>query len=114
MQRSMEQDFYLGLPILFGRGKAKEFRNIKERLGARIQQWSGRLLSQAGRVVMIQAISQALPLYAMSYFKFPRDFFHELNMMLLGFWWGDMGSIKGTLEEMGQVMLFIVGWWIRL
>ena len=31
IQRSMEQDCYLGLPLLFGRSKEKELRNIKER-----------------------------------------------------------------------------------
>ena len=97
----MEQDFYLGLPILFGKSKAREFRTIEERLGARIRQWSGRLLSLAGRAIMIQAIVQALSLYAMSCFKLPRDFLYELNMMLLGFWWGDMGSKKIYIGRSG-------------
>ena len=32
IQRSMEQDHYLGLPLLFGRSKAKELTNIKKRV----------------------------------------------------------------------------------
>ena len=43
---------------------------------------------------MIQVIGQLIPLYAMSYFKLPRRFIHELNMTLVGFWWGDKGSKK--------------------
>ena len=41
---------------------------------------------------MIQAAGQALPLYAMSCFKLPKGFLHELNMLLAGFWWGDVGT----------------------
>ena len=36
IQRSMEKAHYLGLPLLFGRIKASELRNIKERLWTRI------------------------------------------------------------------------------
>ena len=72
--------------MLFGRSKAKELRNIKKRLWLRIQGWNVRLLSQAGMETMIQAIGQAIPLYAMSFFKLPKGFLHNLNMMLAGFW----------------------------
>ena len=41
---------------------------------------------------MIQVVGQSIPMYAISCFKLPRGFIHELNMMLVGFWWGDMGS----------------------
>ena len=45
VQRSMEQDIYLGLPIMFGKSKAREFRGIKEKLVARVNGWNKRLLS---------------------------------------------------------------------
>ena len=32
IHRSMANDSYLGLPLLFGRGKAKELRYIKEKI----------------------------------------------------------------------------------
>ena len=53
ISRSMENDSYLGLPLLFGRSKVKELWYIKERLWQRVQSWGGRLLSQAEREVMI-------------------------------------------------------------
>ena len=104
IQRSMEQDRYLGLPLLFGRYKAKEFRSIKERIRTKIYGWKGRLLSQAGRAVLIQAMGQTIPLYAMKYFKLPDGFLQELNMMLVGFWWGDVGSKRKMLKT---------GWGLR-
>ena len=45
IQRSIEKDCYLGLPLLFGRSKAKELRSIKERIRAKVNGWEGRLLS---------------------------------------------------------------------
>ena len=44
------------------------------------------------KAVLIQAIVQAILVYAMSYFKLPRGFLHKLNMLFVGFWWGDKGS----------------------
>ena len=92
IQRSLDEEKYLGLPLLFGRSKGRELRSIKDRIWAKINSWKGRLLSQAGRAVMIQAVGQSIPLYAMSCFKLPRGFIHELNMMMAGFWSGDMGD----------------------
>ena len=56
IRRSLEHESYLGLPMLFGRSKAKELRYIREKLWSRNRGWNGRLLSQAGRATMIQAI----------------------------------------------------------
>ena len=69
ISRTMEFDSYLGLPLMFGRNKTKELRFIKDRLWQKIQSWGARLLSYAGRAVLIQAIGQAMPLYVMSCFK---------------------------------------------
>ena len=41
---------------------------------------------------MIQAIGHAIPMYAMSCFKLPKGFLNELNMIMAGYWWGDIGS----------------------
>ena len=59
---------------------------------ARMQSWKSRLLSQARKAIMIQAVGQSILLYAMSCFKLPRGFVHELNMMFAGYWLGDIGA----------------------
>ena len=53
----------------------REFHIIKDRLSQRLQGWKGKLLSHAGKTILIQAVAQAVPLFAMSYFKFPKAFF---------------------------------------
>ena len=48
-----------------GRGKKASFNYIKERVWRKLQDWDGKLLSQAGREVLIKAVIQAIPTFAM-------------------------------------------------
>ena len=59
---------YLGLPIYMGRSKRRTFEYLKERVWIRIQGWKERLLSKASKGVLIKAVAQAIPSYAMSCF----------------------------------------------
>lgn len=77
---------YLGLPPLIGRGKRKAFNRIKDQVGRHIAGWKGRLLSNAGREILIKAVAQATPTYTMSWFKIPDSLCNELNSMLSNFW----------------------------
>ena len=62
---------YLGLPSFVGRGKKASFAFIKERVWSKLKGWKEKLLSQDGREVLIKAVIQALPSFAMSCFKLP-------------------------------------------
>ena len=77
---------YLGLPPLIGKGKRKAFNGIKDQVGRHIAGWKGRLLSNAGREVLIKAVAQATPTYTMSFFKLPDSLCNELNSMMSNFW----------------------------
>ena len=79
---------YLGLPPVVGRAKRRAFNEIKDRVWHRLQGWKEKLLSQAGREVLIKEVIQAIPTYAMSYFKFPAGFCNDLCSMANRFWWG--------------------------
>ena len=89
IHRPMNQDIYLGLPLLFGRSKKRAFRALKEKIGSRIQSWGSKLLSYAGKGLLIQTIAQAIPLFVMSCFKLPKGLCHDINMLTAGYWWGD-------------------------
>ena len=79
---------YLGLPLLVGKGKRKAFNCIKDQVGKKIAGRKGKLLSNAGREILIKAVAQATPTYTMSYFKLPDSLYKELNAMMSNFWWG--------------------------
>ena len=78
---------YLGLPSLVGRHRVASFSHIKERVWSKIKGWKGRILSQAGREIMIKAVAQAVPTYAMSCFRLPIQLCQEIEAMIRKFWW---------------------------
>ena len=84
--RSYER--YLGLPSLVGRGKKASFNYIKERVWRKLQGWEGKLLSQAGREVLIKAIAQTIQTYAMGCFKLPLSLCHEIEAKVKKLFWG--------------------------
>ena len=79
---------YLDLPSLVGRGKKASFNYIKEHIWWKLQGWEGKLLSQARREVLIKAVIQVIPTYAMGCFKLPLGLVNEIEAMIKKFWWG--------------------------
>ena len=63
-----QNEKYLGLPMYMGRSKKRTFEYLKERVWKRLQEWKEKLLSKAGKEVLIKAVVQAIPSYAMSCF----------------------------------------------
>ena len=85
---------YLGLPALVGRAKKQSFVYIRERVWRKLHGWKEKLLSQAGREVLIKAVIQAIPIYTMSCFKLPKGLIKELETLIRKFWWGYIGDSK--------------------
>lgn len=77
---------YLGFPALVGRNKRASFDKFKQRVWKRLQGWEGKLLSQAGREVLIKSVIQSIPTYVMSCFKLPITFCHEIESLIRKFW----------------------------
>uniref|UniRef100_A0A2N9FDK7 Reverse transcriptase domain-containing protein n=1 Tax=Fagus sylvatica TaxID=28930 RepID=A0A2N9FDK7_FAGSY len=79
---------YLGLPSLVGKEKITCFSQIKERIWSKVKGWKEKLLSQAGREVLIKAVVQAIPTYTMNCFKLPVTLCIEIEGIIRRFWWG--------------------------
>ena len=58
----------------------------------KLQGWEGKLLSQAGREILIKAVAQALPTYTMSCFKLPIGLCHDMEALIRIFFWGQRGE----------------------
>ena len=82
-----QQEKYLDLPSLIGRKKKTSFSDIKHKLSKKLAKWNGKLLSKAGKEVLIKAMAQAIPTYTMSCFKIPYSLCDELTSMIRQFWW---------------------------
>ena len=79
---------YLGLAPIIGIGKKQAFAEIKLRIQSKLSGWKTKLLSQAGREVLIKSLAQAMLVYAMNCFLLPAGFCDEVNSMMGQFWWG--------------------------
>lgn len=61
---------YLGAPIATSRAS---FDFLIEKFSSKLTMWKSRLLSQAGRVVVIKSVLQALPIYYMATVQIPKQ-----------------------------------------
>jgi len=61
----------LGLSSMIGRSKTSMFKIIKDRVWKKMNSWSGKTLSRAGREVRIKLVLQVIPTYMMSIFLIP-------------------------------------------
>ncbi|XP_074271735.1 uncharacterized protein LOC141595669 [Silene latifolia] len=90
-----EQTRYLGLPTVVGRSKKALTDILRDKLSKRLNGWRGKMLSRAGREVLIKAVANSLHTYVMSIFKIPAQFCVELRSLISRFWWGHEEGKRG-------------------
>jgi hypothetical protein len=73
---------YLGLMVSVGKSRKNTFEYIKKKIWSRIQGWQEKLLSKAGKEILIKAVAQSIPTYAMSCFDLTKGLCEELNMII--------------------------------
>ena len=77
---------------MVGRSKKNTFQQLKERLANKLSRWKEKLLSNAGKEVLIKAVTQAVPAHTMSRFLLPSSLCEEMTSMVRNFWWGQKGE----------------------
>ena len=87
-----QHETYLGLPSLVGQSKKNTFHALKERLDNKLSGWKEKMLSQAGKEILIKAVAQAIPTYTMSVFKLPDTLCDKMTCMVHSFWWGQQNE----------------------
>jgi hypothetical protein len=83
---------YLGLPVYMGRSKTKTFAYLKDRIWKKIQGWKENFLSKAGKEILIKAVAQAMPTYAMSCFDLTKTLCDEIGRMVARYWLANMDN----------------------
>lgn len=79
-------DLYLGLLVLWSASKKQTMSYLIDRVKKKIQGWKEKLLSFAGKEVLIKAVIQAIPIYAMTLFKLPKDLLNNIKVLIRQFW----------------------------
>ncbi|XP_048498315.1 uncharacterized protein LOC104897505 [Beta vulgaris subsp. vulgaris] len=87
-------DKYLGLPTYIGSSKKRVFQAIQDRVWKKLKGWKGKYLSQAGREVLLKAVAQAIPTYAMQCFRIPKSILDGIEKMCRSFFWGQQNNEK--------------------
>jgi hypothetical protein len=80
-------DSYLGLPTLVGKNRINAFKEIKERVIRKLNNWKAKLLTLAAKEILLKAVVQAIPTYSMSVFLLPISLCKDLNRLMQSFWW---------------------------
>ncbi|XP_041011523.1 uncharacterized protein LOC121255327 [Juglans microcarpa x Juglans regia] len=83
---SRDAEKYLGLPSMVGKSKSKAFREIKEKVWSKLQNWKNNFLRQAGKEIFTKAVIQAILTYTMSVFKLPKKLCKEISDIMVRFW----------------------------
>ena len=76
---------------MIGRDRTAVFSYIKDCVWHKINSWTSKCLSKAGREAMIKSVLQAIPSYVMSIFLLPSSIISTIEKMMNSFWWGHRG-----------------------
>lgn len=60
--------------------------------GKKLQGCEAKLLTQAGREILIKAVAQAFPMYTMSCLKLPETLCHEIEALICRCFWRQRGD----------------------
>ena len=80
---------YLGFPSMIGVDRMDCFLHLIERIRKMVNGWKERTLSFGGKEVLIKAVAQAFPTYAISVFKFSKKNCKWITDARSQYWGGD-------------------------
>ncbi|KAK4384612.1 Retrovirus-related Pol polyprotein from type-1 retrotransposable element R2 [Sesamum angolense] len=85
---------YLGLLYFVGRNKRELFSYVRTRVWQQVSGWKEKMLSQAGKEILIKSIVQSIQSYCMSCFELPDSLLREIESIATNFFWSNMERNK--------------------
>lgn len=80
---------YLGVPLHFEKLSKADLQPIVDKIMNRVAGWRGRLLSHAGRLELVRTCLVSIPVYLLSFIKFPKWAIRMLNSHFANCLWND-------------------------
>ena len=78
---------YLGIPFFAGRNKADLWDTLIEKCQKKMEGWRGKWLTLAGRILMLQVVITAMPVFAMMCLEIPKKVIRTLERKMRKFFW---------------------------
>lgn len=76
------------MPTDVGHSKNETFKYLRDRVWEKIKGWMEKILSAAGKEVLIKSVAQAIPVFSMSCFRLPRGLCENIMSIIRQIWWG--------------------------
>ena len=86
---------YLGCPVFKGRPKLETFSELVNKTASKLQSWTARNISKAGRVDLIQTNVESMPAHTMQYFQLPCTTSRQIDKISRDFFWKNSNSLRG-------------------
>ena len=97
---------YLGIPLHYDKLRREDIQPLLDKIIKRIAGWRGKLLSYRGRLILIQACLASIPVYLLSFFKFPKWAVNLINSQMSHCLWNDFeGNRKLHLANWALVSM---------
>lgn len=81
--------------MTIGRNKTTVFQCLLDRVDQKLQAWGNKVLSRAGKTVLLKTAAQSIPNFWMNLFMLPNDICDNIEKRMNGFWWGCGMENKG-------------------
>jgi hypothetical protein len=85
---------YLGVNFKLRGNRIADFQDLIDKISSKLQGWKAKLLSQAGRLTLINSVLNSISIYTFSVFKVPETVCKKLDSLINAFWWGHDSSRK--------------------
>ncbi len=86
---------YLGLPLTRTRLRKEDWWGVIDKIEKRIQGWQTKLLSQGGRLVLVNSVLANIPLYFFSVFRAPKWVIRRVEALRRAFFWKGSATVLG-------------------
>ena len=97
---------YLGIPLHYDKLRREDIQPLVDKIMKRMAGWRGKLLSYAGRILLIKTCLASIPVYLLSFFKFPKWALDLINTQMAHCLWSDFeGNRKLHLANWALVCM---------